>query len=192
MLTTARRFLNRLVDGLRPHVREGLYVVGVEPSCVAAFRDELVNLLPHDEDAKRLSGQTLTLSEFLLREAPDWRPPVLDRRAIVHRHCHHQAVMGFDADRDLLERMGLDFEVLDSGCCGLAGSFGFERDHHELSVKIAERRLLPAVRSAPASTLLIADGFSCRTQVEQLSDRRALHLAELIEMGIHDGARAGG
>jgi Fe-S oxidoreductase len=147
-----------------------------------------VNLLPHDEDARRLSGQTVTLSEFLLRQAPGWRPPALHRKAIVHRHCHHQAVMGFDAERELLERMELDFEVLDSGCCGLAGSFGFERDHYELSVKIAERRLLPAVRSASESTLLVADGFSCRTQIEQLSDRRPLHIAQLMEMGIHPGA----
>jgi len=97
-------------------------------------------------------------------------------------------VMGFDAERELLERMELDFEVLDSGCCGLAGSWGFERDHHELSVKIAERRLLPAVRSAAENTTVIADGFSCRTQIEQLSDRRALHTAQLIEMGIHRDA----
>jgi Fe-S oxidoreductase len=188
MLTLARRLLERLVDGLRPYVRDGVSVVGVEPSCVAAFRDELVNLLPHDEDARRLSRQAVTLSEFLLREAPEWRAPALHRRAIVHRHCHHQAVMGFDAEAELLERIGLDFQILDSGCCGLAGSFGFEREHHGLSVKIAERRLLPAVREAPEDTLVLADGFSCRTQIEQLTDRRALHIAELIEMGIHRAA----
>jgi FAD/FMN-containing dehydrogenase/Fe-S oxidoreductase len=192
MLTTARKLLERLVGGLRPYVRDGTYVVGVEPSCVAALRDELVNLLAHDEDAKRLSRQTLTLSDFLLHQAPEWRPPVLHRKAIVHRHCHHQAVMGFDPERELLERMELEFEVLDSGCCGLAGSFGFERDHHELSVKIGERRLLPAVREVSADTLVVADGFSCRTQIEQLTDRRALHIAELIEMGIRDGASPGG
>jgi Fe-S oxidoreductase len=162
--------------------------VGVEPSCVAAFRDELPNLLPHDEDAKRLSLQTLTLSELLRDHAPpEWRPPTLKRRAIVHRHCHHQAVMGFDPDREMLERMGLDAEILDSGCCGMAGSFGFEKDHHEISVAIGERRLLPAVREATGDTLIIADGFSCKSQVAGLTDRRPLHLAQLLRMAREHG-----
>src|SRR5919198_272204 len=166
MLDTARIFWRRMLDALRPHIQAGIHVVGVEPSCVAAFRDELPNMLPHDEDAKRLSLQTLTLSEFLRDHAPQaWTPPQLRRRAIVHRHCHQQAIMGFDADQEMLERMGLDFEVLDSGCCGLAGSFGFEADHHDLSVDIGERVLLPAVRGAPKDTMVIADGFSCKTQV---------------------------
>jgi FAD/FMN-containing dehydrogenase/Fe-S oxidoreductase len=188
MLDTARRFWRRTLDVLRPHIQAGVHVVGVEPSCVAAFRDELPNLLPHDEDAKRLSLQTLTLSEFLLEHAPeDWEPPTLHRSALVHRHCHHEAVMGFDADRKLLERMGLDFEVLDSGCCGMAGSFGFERDHYEISKAIGERRLLPAAREAAKDTLLIADGFSCKTQVEELTDRRPLHLAQVMRMARERG-----
>ncbi|HSD24577.1 MAG TPA: hypothetical protein VLB79_09650 [Solirubrobacterales bacterium] len=116
------------------------------------------------------------------------RPRQVDRgagrRAIVHGHCHQEAVIGLDADRKLLERIGLDFEVLDSGCCGLAGSFGFEASKYDISVAIGERRLLPAVREAPADSLILADGFSCRTQIEQLTDRRAMHVAEAIELAI--------
>ncbi|HMC05970.1 MAG TPA: FAD-linked oxidase C-terminal domain-containing protein [Solirubrobacterales bacterium] len=188
MLDLAQTFWKRMLDALRPHIQAGVHVVGVEPSCVAAFRDELPNLLPHDEDAKRLSLQTLTLSEFLRNHAPsEWEPPKLHRKAIVHGHCHHEAVMGLDPDQELLERMGLDFEVLDSGCCGMAGSFGFERDHYEISVKIGERRLLPAVRDAADDTLVIADGFSCKTQIAELTERRALHLAQVMRMAREHG-----
>ena len=188
MLDTAKLFWKRMLDVLRPHIQAGVHVVGVEPSCVASFRDELPNMLPHDEDAKRLSLQTLTLAEFLKQHAPDgWEPPKLHRRAIVHRHCHHQAVMGFDAECELMDRMGLDYEVLDSGCCGMAGSFGFEHDHYDISVEIGERRLLPAVREAADETLILADGFSCKTQVEELTDRRPLHLAQLMLMARDHG-----
>jgi Fe-S oxidoreductase len=177
-----------MLPSLRPHLQAGLHVVGAEPSCVAAFRDELPNLLPDDRDAKLLSERTLTLSEFLVDHAPEeWRPDRLNRRAIVHRHCHQQAVMGFDADRSLMERIGLDFEVLDSGCCGMAGSFGFERDHHDISVRIGERRLLPAVREASKETLVVADGFSCKTQISQLTERRPLHLAQVMRMAAERG-----
>jgi Fe-S oxidoreductase len=188
MLDTARLFWKRMLAVLRPHIQAGVHVVGAEPSCVASFRDELPNLLPHDEDAKRLSLQALTLAEFLQEHAPDgWEPPKLHRKAIVHGHCHHEATMGFDADQELLERMGLDAEVLDSGCCGMAGSFGFERDHYDISVKIGERKLLPAVREAAKDTLVVADGFSCKTQVEELTDRRPLHLAQLMRMARDHG-----
>ena len=163
-------------------------MVGVEPSCVAAFRDELPNMLPHDEDAKRLGLQTLTLAEFLGSHAQQgWEPPKLKRHALVHGHCHHEATMGLDAEEELLERMGLDFEVLDSGCCGMAGSFGFELGHYDISVAIGERRLLPAVREASPETVLVADGFSCKTQVEELTDRRPLHLAQLMAMARDHG-----
>jgi Fe-S oxidoreductase len=188
MLDTAERFLRRLLDVLRPWIRQGVPVVGVEPSCVAVFRDELVGLLPHDEDAKRLSLQTLTLAEYLrLHAAESWSPPQLHRRAVLHLHCHQSAVMGGAAEMEVLRAMGLDVQQLDAGCCGLAGSFGFEREHHELSVRIAEQRLLPAIRDAGEQTLLIADGFSCKTQIEQLSDRRALHLAQVVKMAMEHG-----
>jgi FAD/FMN-containing dehydrogenase/Fe-S oxidoreductase len=188
MLDLARAFWRHTLKALSPHIRSGIHVVGIEPSCVAAFRDELPNLLPYDEDAKRLSLQTLTLSELLRDHAPDsWRPPALRRKAIVHRHCHHQATMGFDADRELLERIGLEFEVLDSGCCGLAGSFGFEKEHHDISVAIGERKLLPAVRDLDEEALIVADGFSCQTQIAELTDRRALHLAQVMKLAREQG-----
>jgi len=180
MLDTAKRFWKRMLSELAPWIRDGVPVVGAEPSCIAAFRDELPGLLPHDEDAKRLSLQTLTVAEFLQRHAPEWDAPRLDRRAIVHGHCHQEATMGMSAEGELYERLGLSYEILDSGCCGLAGSFGFERDHDEISRRIGERRLMPAVRETPAETLLIADGFSCKTQIEQLTGRRATHTAEAI------------
>jgi FAD/FMN-containing dehydrogenase/Fe-S oxidoreductase len=186
MLDTAEAFLKRLVKTLAPYVREGTKVVGVEPSCVAAFRDELPNLLPHDEDARRLTRNTLTLAEFLVNEA-NYEPPRLDREALVHGHCHQEAIMGMSSEQDLYERLGLDFEILDSGCCGLAGSFGFEREHYDVSMKIGERRLLPAVRDADQDTLLIADGFSCKTQVEHATDRRALHTAQILKMALDHG-----
>src|SRR5829696_6853588 len=188
MLEMAKAFLERLVKDLSPYVREGIKVVGVEPSCVAVFRDELTNMLPHDEDAKRLSQNTLTLSEFLIKEAGDYKPPKLDRKAIVHGHCHHKAIMGMSVEEKLLSNLGLNFEILDSGCCGLAGSFGFENDHYDISMKVGERRLLPAVRDAEKDTLIVSDGFSCKTQIEHATDRRALHTAQVIRMAMDHGS----
>jgi Fe-S oxidoreductase len=163
-------------------------VVGIEPSCVAAFRDELPAMLPTNQDAMRLTLQTLTLAEFLGRHAPDWELPRLEERAIVHGHCHQKAVMGMSAEERIYERMGLDYEMLDAGCCGLAGSWGFEQGHYDLSVQIGERRLLPKVRDCGESTLVLADGFSCQTQIEQLTGRRAMHTAELIAMALDRSA----
>ncbi|MGN6274965.1 MAG: FAD-binding and (Fe-S)-binding domain-containing protein [Solirubrobacterales bacterium] len=190
MLDTAKRFWRRNLDALAPHIREGVPVVAIEPSCAASFRDELPGLLPHDEDAKRLSLQTLTLAELLQQHAPDWEAPRLEGRALVHGHCHQEAVMGMEAEKELYERLGLDFEVLDSGCCGLAGSFGFEKDHDQISREIGEQRLMPAVREAPKETILIADGFSCKTQIEQMTDRRALHTAQVIALAMEQDPAA--
>ncbi|MDQ3927369.1 MAG: heterodisulfide reductase-related iron-sulfur binding cluster, partial [Actinomycetota bacterium] len=187
MLDTAKGFLERLVKDLSPYVREGIKLVGVEPSCVAVFRDELTNMLPHDEDAKRLSQNTLTLSEFLVKEAGDYEPPKLERKALVHGHCHHKAIMGMSDEEKLLSNLGLDFEILDSGCCGLAGSFGFENDHYDISMKVGEHRLLPTVRDAAKDTLIVSDGFSCKTQIEHATDRRALHTAQVIRMAMDHG-----
>jgi FAD/FMN-containing dehydrogenase/Fe-S oxidoreductase len=187
MLDTAKGFFGRLAEALAPYVNEGVKVVGVEPSCVAAFRDELPNILPHNHDARRLAQNTLTLSEFLVQE--DYEPPTLERKAIVHGHCHQEAIMGVSAEKRLYEKMGLDFEVLDSGCCGLAGSWGFEEDKHDLSMQIGERRLLPAARDAERDTIVVADGFSCKTQIEQGgTDRRALHTAQVIKMALDHGS----
>ncbi len=187
MLDLANRFWRRMLRQLRPQIRAGVPVVGIEPSCVASFRDELPNLLPHDEDAKRLSLQTLTLGEFLELHASEWQPPKLERKAIVHGHCHQEATMGMSKEQSLYRRMGLDAAVLDSGCCGLAGSFGFEHEHHEISLEIGEHKLMPMVRDAAKDTIVIGDGFSCKTQVEQMTDRRPLHTAQVIQMAIDHG-----
>jgi Fe-S oxidoreductase len=187
MLPTARRYLERLVDGLRPWIRSGVPVVGIEPSCVAVFRDELPSILSSDHDANRLNMQTLTVAEFLEQHAAGWDIPRLESKAIVHGHCHQRAVIGMSAEQKVYERMALDWELLDSGCCGLAGSWGFEDGHYDLSVAIGERRLMPAVRDAGASTLIVADGFSCKTQIEQLTGRRAFHTAELLAWAIEKG-----
>jgi Fe-S oxidoreductase len=187
MLDTAKTFFERLVEDLRPYVREGVPIIGLEPSCVAAFRDELPNMLPHDEDAGRLSRDTLTLGEFLTREAQHFVLPRLNRKAVVHGHCHQKAIMGMSAEQELYSKLGLDFEMPDSGCCGLAGSWGFEHDKYDLSMKIGERRLLPAVRNTDRDTILIADGFSCKTQVEHATERRALHTAQVIKMALDHG-----
>jgi Fe-S oxidoreductase len=186
MLDLAKRMLRGVLDVLRPAIRAGIPVVGVEPSCVAVFRDELPSLFPSDQDATRLAEQSLLLSEFLVKHG--WDPPTLRRRALVHRHCHHQAVMGFDAEEDVLRGMGLEYDILDSGCCGMAGSFGFEAgDKYAVGKAAGERVLLPAIRAAGQDTLILADGFSCREMIRQETGRRALHLAQAIGMALRDG-----
>jgi Fe-S oxidoreductase len=187
-LERAKKSLGEILNALRPQIEKGVPVVGLEPSCVAVFRDELTNLFPFDDDAKRLQEQTFTLSEFLEKRAKNFKLPKFDRQAIVHGHCHHKAVMRMDADLAVLTRLGLDYHMLDSGCCGMAGSFGFERGHHyEVSVQVGERVLLPAVRNADLDTLIVADGFSCREQIAQTTRRRALHLAEVIDLALRAG-----
>jgi Fe-S oxidoreductase len=185
MLRMAKQWLRQILDALAGDIAAGTPVVGLEPSCVAVFRDEMGELMSDDEQAKRLAQQTFTLSEFLTdRQYPF---PRLERAALVHGHCHHKAVLAFDKEQEALKRMGIQANVLESGCCGMAGSFGFERDHYGISMKAGERVLLPAVRSAPADTLIVADGFSCRTQIEEGTGRRALHLADLLEMAHREG-----
>jgi FAD/FMN-containing dehydrogenase/Fe-S oxidoreductase len=188
MLRLARRLLHRVLDGLRDEIRAGTPVVALEPSCGAVFRNELTAMLPDDEDAKRLARQTYTLGEFLAREADEWDMPRLERTALVHLHCHQRATSDTDCDRAILDRLGLDFEVLADGCCGLAGSFGYERgERYEVSVKAGERMLLPRVRDASPHTLILTDGFSCRSQIEHGTDRGALHLAQIIQMALREG-----
>ncbi|UNO38847.1 FAD-binding and (Fe-S)-binding domain-containing protein [Streptomyces sp. MST-110588] len=185
-LTAAKRTLRHTVEVLRPWIEAGTPVVGLEPSCTAVFRSDAPELLPEDEDVKRLSGQFRTFAELLLNDAPEqWRPPALSRTATVQTHCHQHAVTKYDADRELMRRAGIDADVLDEGCCGLAGNFGFEKGHYDLSMAIGEQGVLPAVRAAAPSSLVIADGFSCRTQIEQGgTGRRAVHLAEALAMGL--------
>lgn len=188
MLDLAERLLRRTIDTLRDDVRAGTLLVVLEPSCAAVFRDELRNLLPHDEDARRLAGQTVLLSEFLQRHAPDYQPPSLDRHALVHLHCHQRAVLGIDDETALLRRIGLQLDLPDSGCCGMAGAFGFEQgEHYDVSIRAGERVLLPAVRAAGDETLIVADGFSCREQIRQSTGHRAMHLAEVLLLAQRGG-----
>jgi Fe-S oxidoreductase len=185
MLKLARRLLLNVLDDLREEIRAGTPVVMLEPSCGAVFRHELVAMLPHDEDAKRLARQTFSLAEFLAQHAAEWEVPQLKREAVVHFHCHQRATSDIDCDRAVLDRLGLDYEVLPAGCCGLAGSFGYEAgEHYEVSVKAGEQALWPAVRQAGAQTLVVTDGFSCRSQVEHGTGRQALHLAQVLQMAV--------
>jgi FAD/FMN-containing dehydrogenase/Fe-S oxidoreductase len=185
MLTLARRQLHQLLRALRPELQAGTPIVALEPSCGAVFRDELVQMLPDDEDAKRLNRLAVSLGEFLAREAPDWRPAPLARRALVHLHCHQKATTDTDCDLAVLERLGVDAEVLDSGCCGVAGSFGYhDGEPYAVSVEAGERVLLPAVRDADADTLIVTDGFSCRSQIEHGSARQPLHLAQVARAAL--------
>jgi FAD/FMN-containing dehydrogenase/Fe-S oxidoreductase len=186
MLDAARRLLKEIVDTLRPAIRRGTPLVGLEPSCVAVFRDELPDLLPHDEDAARLSEQTFTLAEFLDKKAPDYAIPQLRRAAIVHGHCHHKAIMKMTSDEHVLKRAGVDYKLLQNGCCGMAGSFGFERAHYDISMRVFEHELAPHLRELSPDTLLLADGFSCRTQIQQATGRRAMHLAEALQMALRE------
>lgn len=187
MLAMAKRQLRRILDSLRPQIQAGMPVVGLEPSCTAVFRDELLNLFPNDEDAARLAAQTFTFAEFLVRRTNgDDGALRLTGKALVHGHCHQKALFGMDDDCRLLNRLGVDYELLDSGCCGMAGGFGYEAgDHYDVSIKVGEHALLPAVRAASNDTLVIADGFSCRSQIAASSERRALHLAQVVQMALH-------
>ncbi|HKU38947.1 MAG TPA: hypothetical protein VJR89_12390, partial [Polyangiales bacterium] len=170
--------------GLRPWVDAGVPVVVLEPSCASVFRDELTNLMPARSEAQRLRQQTKLLSEFLVER--DVVLPQLERRAVVQGHCHHKAVLGYDAERSVFERMGVRAQLLSSGCCGMAGAFGFERDSAKQHVSRAcgERVLFGAVHAADGDTLVVADGFSCKTQIESGTGRRALHVAEVIQLGL--------
>jgi Fe-S oxidoreductase len=149
-------------------------------------------MLPHDEDAKRLSKQTFSLVEFLT-ERLDWQPPTLQARAVVHGHCHHRAAeKTMSHDRELLDRLGLDYEILDTGCCGMAGSFGYHAgEHYDVSVAVARHSLLPKLEEVGESTLVIADGFSCRGQIEQLDGRESLHIAQVIQRALRESGRTG-
>ncbi|MCZ2815128.1 FAD-binding and (Fe-S)-binding domain-containing protein [Modestobacter sp. VKM Ac-2984] len=190
-LGVAARVLRRTAQALGPAVRDGVPVVGLEPSCTAVFRADAPELLPDDDDVRRLAESTRTLAELLAERAPDWSPPAAERAAMVQTHCHQHSIMGFDADRELLAKAGFDADVLDSGCCGLAGNFGFEQGHHEVSMACGEQVLLPAVREGDPRAVVLADGFSCRTQIEQGdTGRRAVHSAEALA-GLVEGARLG-
>ena len=182
-LDQAKSYLLDILDALRPQITEGVPVVVLEPSCASVFRDEATNIFPGDEDAQRLRAQTKLLSEFLVDVR--YNPPNLQRKALIHGHCHHKSLWGMSAEQKIIAQMGLDAELLDSGCCGLAGSFGYEEHHYDVSMKIADRVLYPRVRQAERDTLIISDGFSCREQIMHGTRRHGMHLAEVIQMALH-------
>jgi FAD/FMN-containing dehydrogenase/Fe-S oxidoreductase len=182
MLDQAKAQLAAIMRSLAEDIDAGVPLVGLEPGCMSTFRDELVNLFPHDSRAKKLSSQSFMLSELL--EQAGYQPGKITGKAIMHAHCHQRAVFGLDAERSILAKTGMQVEVLDSGCCGMAGSYGFDPKHLQASLQIGEKVLLPAVRHAPADTRVIVSGFSCREQVHQGTARRTLHLAEVLRAAI--------
>lgn len=186
MLRLARRLLLRVLKEMRVEILSSTPMVVLEPSCAAVFRDEMKQLLPDNPVAAKLAEQTFLLSEFLETHAPRWRPPRMDRKALVHGHCHHKALLGLVSDEAILHRMGMEYEIPDTGCCGMAGSFGFEKDHYEIAMQVGERVLLPAVREATPETLIVADGFSCREQIRQGTGRTAIHTAQLLRMALRE------
>ena len=187
-LDGARRQLRRSLDALDAAVRAGTPVVGLEPSCTAVLRGEITELLPGDPRAGQVRAATRTLAE-LLTQTGTWEPPDLSGvRAVAQPHCHHHAVMGWDTDSALLAASGAQVHAV-GGCCGLAGNFGVERGHYDVSRAVAETALLPAVRNAPDDAVVLADGFSCRTQLDQLGHARGVHLAQLLASRLPDGER---
>jgi Fe-S oxidoreductase len=183
-LDGARRRLEQLLGVLGPYAVNGIPIMGLEPSCTAVLRSDLLDLFPNDPRAKAVANATRTLAELLAEHTAnqdvDWRVPDLsDVTAVVQPHCHQHSVMGFGADEKLLTTAGAQIETL-AGCCGLAGNFGMQRGHYDVSVAVAENALLPALRKASVDTVFLADGFSCRTQADQLADVKGVSLAELI------------
>jgi Fe-S oxidoreductase len=184
-LDGARRQLRRSLAALDRVVRFGTPIVGLEPSCTAVLRHDLVQLLPDDRRSAQVAASTRTLAE-LLGQTQDWTPPSLAGvHAVAQPHCHQHAVMGWQADADLLAAAGASVEAV-GGCCGLAGNFGVERGHYEVSQAVAETALLPAVRAAAHDAVLLADGFSCRTQLEHFAHAQGIHLAQLLDAHLYD------
>ena len=186
-LGVARRVLRRTLRVLRPELEAGTPVVGVEPSCLAVFRHDAHELLD-DAELRGLPEKAFTLAEFLEKFAPDVSFPALAASAIIQQHCHQHAVMGNAADERLLRKVGVGNRTLDSGCCGLAGNFGVEKGHYEVSVAAARRVLVPEIQAASADTMVLADGFSCRTQIDDLTGRQALHLAQVLAAALDEQA----
>ena len=188
-LDKARAQLAQILDALAPQIDAGVPLIGLEPSCIAVFRDELLKLFPDDARAKKLAANTFMLAEYL--DKSGYVPPAMKGRALVHGHCHQKAVMGMNAETSLLKKMGLDVSAPDTGCCGMAGSFGFNPDHYDLSIKAAEQGIFKEVRKADADTLIVANGFSCREQVSQggvlAAGRRPMHIAEVLQQAVNAG-----
>ena len=182
MLDRAKQVLTRTITSLRTEFGDDIPMVGLEPGCLSVFRDEMANLFSGDEAAEKLRARTFLLSEFL--HVQDVPLPSLNRKAVVHVHCHQRSIMGTKTEEAILKKLGLDFEILDSGCCGMAGSFGFEKDHYDVSIRCAERSLAPSIRRTPEDTLILTNGFSCREQILQSTGKRPLHLGEVVRMAL--------
>lgn len=187
-LDAARRRLQHSMRVLEQAVARAIPVVWLEPACVATFRDELLDFFPDDPRARRLSEQVFLLPEFLDQQKHLYLPE-LEARAMVHGHCHQKALMGMHSTENVLRRTGLNVEILDAGCCGMAGAFGFDPANYAVSLRIGEERLLPAVRAADKDTLIVADGYSCREQVLQGTGRFPLHTAEVLRLAAVGAAR---
>jgi FAD/FMN-containing dehydrogenase/Fe-S oxidoreductase len=187
MLDRAKRLLRKVLDTLAREIDAGIPIVVLEPSCAAVFRDELTNLFPDDARAQKLSRQSFLLSEFLEKKAAHFQLPKLPVKALIHGHCHHKALMKMTDEESVLRKMGIVWSAPAPGCCGMAGSFGFDEEKYDVSMAIGELELLPAVRQAPADSLIIADGFSCREQIAQSTNRHSLHLAEVIATALTGG-----
>jgi FAD/FMN-containing dehydrogenase/Fe-S oxidoreductase len=189
LLSAAKKYLQKVLHALEPYVNAGLPVIMLEPSCASVFRDELRGLFPHHGVAYRLRQQTFTLSSFLQTQN-DYEPPrIPGRKVLLHGHCHHKAVLKFSDEEALLRRMGVELKSLDSGCCGMAGPFGFESANTAISQALGERVLLPAVRACGPETIVLTDGFSCHEQIAQNTNREPLHIAEVLRMAMDDQER---
>jgi Fe-S oxidoreductase len=178
MLDRAKHELARILDVLEPHIVDGVPIVGLEPSCLSVFKDEMLQLFPGDARARRLAAQTFLFADYLNHIG--YQPPALDANVLLHGHCHQKAVFGMTGEVELLNKLGVTYKLLENGCCGMAGGFGFDRRHYEMSQKIGEHELFPALRAVPAETLIVTSGFSCREQIAHGSSRNALHVAELL------------
>ena len=190
-LDRARTVMRRTLDLMEPVLETDAPVVVLEPSCAAALRTDVPELLHDDPRAARLAAKVRTFAETLERHAPGWTPPRVDRPVAGQTHCHQHAVLGDAADRRLRDAALLTGE-LSGGCCGLAGNFGFEKGHYEVSAACAQEQLLPSVRDAPDGTVVLADGYSCRTQLEQLAGVRGRHLAEVLAEALEEELRRDG
>jgi Fe-S oxidoreductase len=185
MLARAKWRLRDAMEVLGPFAAANIPIVGLEPSCILTFRDELPSFFPGEKRATDLAAHSMLLDEFMVREAPDFVPTEIRGGAIVQAHCHQQALAGIENEVALLSRApGLRVEVLDAGCCGMAGAFGYDREHYEVSKAIGARGLIPAIEAAAAETIIVADGFSCRAQIRHFCpSRRPMHLAEVLNLG---------
>lgn len=183
-LDQAKRQLEQVLYILSPALRAGVPVVGLEPSCISVFKDELMNLMPNNADARRLKEQSYLIGDFLEKYASDFSWPTINKKVLVHGHCHQKSILNMDSDLSLLKKLGLDIDMPDSGCCGMAGAFGFEEQKYSISVKCGERVLLPAVREVNKEDFIITNGFSCREQIHQLGHRGSTHIADILSYAL--------